>query len=233
MRESGITSYRARWWTKVREGTAARIRWPWGAATSLAVPVLSGATGFALAALGNQSVDLDAVGIAILSAVFGLVIWYGVVAVVSMILAPSELAAADADVIRELEERVGQSDPLTPREIITLLDAHIDKGRPIARRLASQRRTTAPPALEADLAEAVYLARDWVRDGLALVAEHCIGRRQDFLPIWRSVPSDIRNGYEIPIAAAYARRRGGDLWVKQGTVVLRDCIAWLESRMGP
>lgn len=235
MRDSGsgeFVPYRRRWWMAVRAGTARRIRWPWGAATGLAVPLLTGVVSLAIAAARNEAMDLDAAVIGFLGALGGAAIWYLIVVLVSMRLAPSEIVAADAEIIRGLEKRVARTESLRPEDKIVLFDAHIDLGRPIGRRLVELRRAMrTEPSSDQEWADALFAARNWLKGGMALVGEHCISRRQDFLTVWRAVPSSLRDVDDVIQASGYARRRLAEPWVKDGSAVLRQCIALFESQI--
>lgn len=221
-------SYRTRWWATVKAGTARRVRWPWGAVTGLVVPLLSGVVTLSSAAATNQVMDLSAAVTGLLGALGGAILWYLIAVLISMRLAPSEIVAADAEVIRGLEERVATAEPLSPQDKITLFDAHIDRGRPLIRQIRNLRQTRpAPP--QSDWGVPLFDARDWLRDGLALVTEHCIGRKQNYLVAWRAVPSALRN----VTSSAEAEGHAGviaDKWMEQAMTVLRDCISWLETR---
>jgi hypothetical protein len=115
-----------------------------------------------------------------------------------------------------------------PLETIRLFNAHIETGRPLGRRMVGVRR----PPNQAQMTDDEYVSglieiRDWLRSGLDLVERHSPGRRQEYLVVWRSVPTAIRNmkGDE---AESVPRRHDASVWVSRASDVLRDCIRWLE-----
>jgi len=180
----------------------------------------------ATVAFGQPPVSVIVLVAAVLGAVGANLLWAGAVLAWSYLAAPAQM---DHEIRAELER---QPPAQAAEDLIRVFDAHIDKGRPLGRNLAALVRASrnAPQGSDPEIAEALYAVRDWIREGLDLVKEHCISRRQDYLPVWRAIPSALRQGNDIIPASDYAKRGAANQWVTKGTDALRQCIALLESR---
>lgn len=144
--------------------------------------------------------------------------------------------AAPAEMDGALRETLGRTTAApTLDDVIRLFDQHIDKGRPLGRRLIAVVDTgPARRASDEDIARALYAIRDWLKDGLELVSAHCISRRQDYLVVWRAVPTTLRKGTEIIPASTYAKTAGsrqlGEVSYRQSSANASTC--WSRAAPG-
>ena len=213
----------------MRERIAASYHWRWLARAFRGMFTTWGGFGSVVFALGVplvvawwQRVTWDEIGpFVVVTGLFLAAAFF-----LQLILAPRQME-------RELAAEVGLARvAAAPLDVIRLLDKHIENGRPVMRHLVTMRRAKPMPE-DAEFLAASYATRDWMNEALSLVTDHCISRKQDFMPVWRSVPSVVRYGRVNDVTAASLARRGvAEGWIRDGSAVLRGCIELMEKRIG-